>query len=328
MSYRSLSKIQRSVCFAVGLLAIAAGAATAVAADRCEGQTFAVTNAPGGLSPYIRLQADRVSGAFLLDYGSTRSSLSTEAFRTGAITGTGNHDIRSFSLPTFARGRFQLAQYGLVREPPGGQLGIVGTDFLSKLTADFVFSAGGGDVVLGLASCDPLLLRRRGMVAISQAGFFSSNVDRVRRDLPNVPVLRVRLGHVEVWAQVDTGYDDAAFPPSIDINEALYRRIADDVGLAKIGAVTVTTCRGTATRDVYESHGMQAAIVTDDGALLRELRDVRLVRKAAAGCGGIAGLSEPAAQLGVSVLRQLGSVVFDPNSERVWVPAGPERSGE
>lgn len=319
--------LNRCALFLAGLLVVASSAAEARATERCAGQTFPLLTAPGGLSPYIALEADGVSGAFQLDYGSTRSSLSRTAFG-GQAADISDHDIQSFSLPTFARGRFQLARYGLLREPAGGQVGIVGTDFLSKLTADFSFDDGGGDVVLGFAACDPQVMSRRGMVSISQSGFFSSRAGQVRTDMPNVPVLPLRIGAVAVWGQVDTGYDDAAFPPSIDINEALYRRlIAEGVSLASIGHVTVTTCHGRQEREIFDAPGGAVAIVRDDGSVIQKINKVRFVRKGAGGCGGIGDMSVPAAQLGVSVLRQLGSVVFDPKAELVWLPDRGRRGG-
>lgn len=235
-----------------------------------------------------------------------------------------NHDasIADFSLPTFRTGRFDLAEYALIRQPPGGQLGIVGTDFLSLLTADFSFDRTGGDVVLSAESCDSAILRSRGMVAISQAGFFSSDINRVSRDLPNVPMLPLRIGGVSTWAQVDTGYDDTAFALSVDINEALFEELQSaGVALVRVGEVGVTTCAGDEVRDVYEAPGV-IAVVDGSGASLRQLNHVKLVRKRTRSCGGIASMPRPAAQIGATALRQFGSIVFDPKAERVWILPG------
>jgi hypothetical protein len=62
-----------------------------------------------------------------------------------------------------------------------------------------------------------------------------------------------------------------------------------------------------------------AAITSRDGAEILTLHGATVVRKPANPCGGIAGMSEPAAQLGVSILGMLGAIVFDPMSDTVWI---------
>jgi hypothetical protein len=59
-----------------------------------------------------------------------------------------------------------------------------------------------------------------------------------------------------------------------------------------------------------------------------------LIVKPANACGGIADLSEPAAQLGASFLSLFGAVIFDPKTTTVWLggargnPAGAGESGD
>jgi len=59
----------------------------------CGGRPYARVSVPNGASPYVELTADGVTGPFLLDYGATRSSLSSASFsgpdgstRTAAIS--------------------------------------------------------------------------------------------------------------------------------------------------------------------------------------------------------------------------------------------------
>jgi hypothetical protein len=146
--------------------------------SRCEGQRYDVMTVPGGRSPYIKLEADGRRGSFLLDYGTTQSSLSQNAFQKPS-SGDGKFLLNNFSLPTFKSGSFDVRVYRLTVPPPGGQLGIIGTDFLSLLTADFSFHDGTYDVVLGGKSCDRDLLRKRGMIPVRQTGFFSSDPGHV-----------------------------------------------------------------------------------------------------------------------------------------------------
>src|SRR5450631_3659491 len=46
----------------------------------CGGSRYALGAVENGAAPYIRLSADGLEGAFLIDYGATRSSLSAAAF--------------------------------------------------------------------------------------------------------------------------------------------------------------------------------------------------------------------------------------------------------
>ncbi len=287
---------------------------------RCEGQSFDLLTAQGGFAPYIVLTADGRTGPFLLDYGATASSLSSDVFRPQ--TAGMKVIVNSFSLPSFPGGQFNSEQYLIAEMPRGGQLGIIGTDFLSLLSADFRFRAGAGDVVLGTKPCDAPALRARGLIAVHQSGFFSSDPSRIKAGRGNIPVLFVSIGPVSAWAQIDTGYDDRSFPPSIDVNEALYRQLSERVALERVGEIGVATCEGVETREVYRT-GSAIAISSDSGDKIADLVNVSLIRKPANACGGIANLSEPAAQLGVSIVARLGSVVFDPRSETVWVAPAP-----
>lgn len=309
-------------CVILGLLfglVLAAFVATAAqAGPRCAGESYDILTADGGYAPFVTLTAGGRTGAFQLDYGSTGSSLAQDKFRDLATAGA---SVVDFSLPTFATGRFALVRHGVLRASRGGQAGMVGTDFLSLLTADFVFGADrNATVVLGGRPCQTDILRRRGLVGVRQDGHFSSDAARVRRDRPNVPVVPLRLGDVIVRAQLDTGYEDRVFPPSADINEALYQRLIDGgMLLRRVATLRVATCAGEEQREVYRADDLAAAIIGDDGAVLQPLADLALVRKRRGPCGGIGNMAEPAAQLGASVLWQIGEIVFDPKADMVWL---------
>lgn len=255
----------------------------------------------------MRLEADGMSGPFLLDYGATRSSLAAVD-----VAGDGVR-IASLSLPGFGEGQSEVP----ARPDNGERLGVAGTDFLSRLTADFDFRDGGGDVVFSDRPCDRAALVRRGMIAISQNGFFSSEFSRVRAGMPNVPIVWLRIGTVAAWAQIDTGYDDSVLPPSVDVNDRLYEKlVAAGVAMKTSNSIDVRTCAGVETRAVYRVDDV--AIVAAGGDIER-LEGVSLLRKPRSACGGIAMMDEPAAQIGISALRQLGGIVFDPKSEMVWI---------
>lgn len=288
----------------------------AKAEPRCPGDRLPLLTGDTHNTPFVTLNAQNTSGAFLLDYGTTASSLSARAFPN---TAPQQIQAQQFSLPSFTAGRFRLQEYS---EPPTRQLGIVGTDFLSLLTADFSFHDP-ADVVLSSAPCDRATLKARNLVALRQAGHFSYDADRIRPDRPNVPVMPLRIGPITVTAQIDTGYDDRVLPPSIDINEPLFQALEAQGALRPAGTISVITCAGHETRQVYIAPDSSIAVTDDIGRSLHPLSNVKLIRKHAGPCGGIATHRQPSAQLGMSVLRQLGTVVFDPKSELVWIPAAP-----
>lgn len=290
-----------------------------VADNVCSGQRFAIETVSGGTAPYIQLTANARKGPFLLDYGATQSTLSADAFSSSSGSGQASGQMTtSFSLPTFPTGQFRLARYFASQAPGGGQLGVVGTDFLSLLTAAFSFSPQGGSVVLDGKPCDAGRLRAKGMVPIRQTGFFSAQPGRLDRSRPNVPVIYLRIGGITTWAQIDTGYDDLQMQPSIDINETLYQKLlASNVPLRQKGNVGVSTCSGLESRSAYLASHVE--IVSETGALIRDLGTVTLVRKPLSPCGGIGNLVEPAAQIAASVVARLGEVVIDPFTETVWV---------
>jgi hypothetical protein len=312
------------------LLCIAIGSTlsmSAVAADplhdrggaRCPGERLDIKTISGGTSPYVELHAGRRTGSFLLDYGTTQSSLARDFVRRDASSAS-DSVVENFSLPTFASGQFLLSDYGRLDQPPGGQLGTVGTDFLSLLTADFSFRGGRGDVILSAQSCDPNMLRARGMVPVRQRGFLSSDLKTVDSAMPNVPVLFLKIGGISTFAQIDTGYDDRAFPPSIDINDALYEKlVASGVALTSRGEASIATCRGIATNNVFATPTV-ISLQTDEGRNIRPLVGAVLIRKKANGCGGIADMRSPAAQLGMSIISGFGAIVIDPRAGIVWIP--------
>ncbi|WP_372646812.1 hypothetical protein [Hyphomicrobium sp.] len=290
---------------------------------RCSGKRFEVTAVSGGTSPYVELSVGRRKGFFLLDYGTTESSLAGDFYQAG---GSDSADIRieKISLPSFSSGRFRISKYGLAATPPGGQLGIIGTDFLSLLTADFSFRHDRRDVALSALPCDREVLRARGLVPVRQKGFFSGDLRKVDVVMPNVPVLFVNIGGVFSAAQIDTGYDDRVMPPSIDINDALYGElVAAGIALRRKGTSSLVTCHGVVTNDVYAVVHAEISLRTEDDREIRPLAGAALIRKKANGCGGIADMASPMAQLGMSVVAGLGSVVFDPARELVWVGGRP-----
>ncbi len=288
----------------------------------CGGTRYELGGLRNSPTPAIALTVAGVSGPFLLDYGATLSSLSADAFSGPA----GSVKTAAMSLPSFEQGDFELASYAQPLQGAKQRLGIIGTDFLSLLSAQFT----GNAVHLGAQACNPRALSARGLVPVAQTGFFSSDVSKVGSGRPNVPVVFLRLGDVHAWGQIDTGYADSVYPYSVDINEALYDRlVAGGVKMARTADIGVWTCEGQESRRAYVAEGSALALENERGERIVETGRFHLIVKPPNGCGGIAAMATPAAQLGASFLKLFGTIVFDPKNETVWFDGeagrGPSR---
>ncbi len=292
-----------------------AGPWTSDGASACPGAPFRLIHARGGKAPYIQLTADGRRGNFLLDFGATQSSISSTAFpgKRGAIR------ISRFDLPTSPAGVFQLDDYGSVSAPSGGRLGIVGTDFLAKMSAHLSYGKLADILRLGAGPCDGIELKRLGFRAFPQTGAYSHDVTRLSG--PNVPVLPIAIGGIEVKAQIDSGYDDSVTPHSIDINEALLARLqVAGIDLVPAPGMRIATCSGVETRQVYTVPETALQLgVSANAPPIKTVKRFRLLVKPKNGCGGIAEMREPAAQLGASFLRTLSPLVIDGKAETVWL---------
>jgi hypothetical protein len=154
----------------------------------CGGIRYELVRVGNGASPYVELSADGVSGHFLLDFGATTSSLSARVFATS----TESVKNVKLSLPGFNHGLFELKRYDL---PVDVQLGVIGTDFLSRLSVQITDNA----VFLGEQPCQKATMRSHGFVPIDQERFFSSDPSAIDARLPNVPIIFC------VWVRLDFG---------------------------------------------------------------------------------------------------------------------------
>jgi hypothetical protein len=278
----------------------------------CGGRPYARISVPDGASPYVELTADGVTGPFLLDYGATRSSLSAASF-SGP---DGSIRTAAISLPGIEKADFHLARYYLLLQPGNGQLGVIGDDLLSQFTVHLTDNKA----FLSAETCRPEELIARGLTPVSQSGFFSSEPSKGGAGLPNVPVVFLRLGNIRVWAQIDTGYEDFVYSRSIDINQALFDRlVGSGAKLDRVNDIGIWTCDGREHRPVYRIQDRPLRIENEQGKRIVETEAFHLIVKAPNSCGGIADMSEPAAQLGASFLGLFGEVIFDPRNATVWL---------
>ncbi len=303
----------------VGLLVLAlALVALAVIAARprepqalCQGLRHRLTSVAGGAAPYVRLEAGGRSGDFLIDYGATQSSLSARAFAApeGAVK---NADV---SLPGVRGAPFVLRAYDMPLAPSGGQLGVIGTDLLSRLSVQITK----GVAFVGDAPCAADALIAKGLAPISQRGFFGADPTLNDDHHPNVPVVFINIGGARAFAQVDTGYDDVLYTHSVDINRPMFDRLVESgVALNAVANIDVATCSRRESRTVYRAD-RPLAIETDQGAPIASIDSFYLILKGANGCGGIGAMTAPATQLGASFLKDFANIVFDPKHQIVWL---------
>ena len=297
------------VMFLCALAARAAEAQGAGSAALCGGERYELGGGRGGEPPALTLTVDGVRGEFLIDYGATQSSLSASAFG-GAYGPTRKATLPLGGLPEQT---FDLRSYG----PQSTRAGILGADVLSRLTVEF----SEGAAFVGAQSCEAQTLGAAGFTAIAETGFFSADPAKIDPSRADVPVVHLRLGDVRTWAQIDTGYADTRYPHSVDINQPLYDRlVASGVALERVGDVGVRTCKDAIEkRSVYAAKGMAILIENERGAPILRTENFSLIVKGANDCGGIGGMSEPAAQLGASFLDLFGTTIFDPKAGTVWV---------
>ncbi len=278
----------------------------------CGGRSYPLGAVAGGAAPYVRLSADGVSGEFLLDYGATRSSLSAAAF-AGPEGSTRNAALSLAGVPAAP---FVLRAYDMPLAPSGGQLGVIGTDILSRLAVQLSKRAA----FVGAAPCQTDALRAKGLVPISQSGFFGADPTLNDGHHPNVPVVFVSVGGVRAPAQIDTGYDDVVYTHSVDINQPLFDRLTRAARRSPMSPTSMSQ-PARAPRTEASTGSQIARLRSKPTRARRSIRidSFHLILKRANGCGGIAAMTTPAAQLGASFLEVFRTVVFDPGGQTVWL---------
>lgn len=283
------------------------------------------------------------TGAFLIDFGSTASWVDLTAFTGNPQQSCSNGRCTFADFDYFGSwGQVSLYQSDFSSwVGPPRQAGIIGTDFLSvhPTTLDYR-----GRRVLSSASafCTPTELQTAGFVSLSSTGFYASSFSSLRAlstvvtgassglTVPNVPTVRIRVGGIEALAQLDTGFDDAVVPHSVNINvpylNAINAQAPGTLVRASSLDLTLSTCVGvnepvTAWR---LAAGKQLVFVATDGSAVRAEPNAVLFAKntpaAAQTCGGIGTWSVPAAQISGSYFVGAQTVIFDPLASTVWVP--------
>ena len=280
-------------------------------------------------------------GLFLLDLATTRSVIDLSAFEPRPAASGCNPDLL-FQNCSFAEFDFfgpwgsvtlttqNLAGLGGVREA-----GIIGTDFMSQMVLTFDYESG--EIARSFALCDDTLLSDAGFRAVSTEGFYASDYARLRPladviddanaglSVPNVPTAVMSIGGVSLFVQLDTGFDDSLVPRSLNVNEAFFEALQGAVpgALTRDASsdLTLTTCAGVA--ELVEAWRVSEPLRIETSAAPISLDNVVLFVKrtppAARVCGGIGTWDAPAGQLAASLHAELGALIVDPYSSRVWM---------
>jgi hypothetical protein len=289
------------------------------------------------------------SKPFLLDFATTASYIDLSAFTTPPPASgcnaqqTGQQCMFAGFLFFGNWGQVTLitTNFGEGTKGPGG---IIGTDFLSvhRYALDYV----GAQIFEGsdTSFCTDSELTGAGFAPLSTAGFFESNLGLLAPlssvdssgqrgfSVPDVPTVGVGVGGVRGLAQLDTGFDDAAVHHSVNVNEAYFSAVqaAAPNALVRLPQydLTLSTCAGVSEPvSAYGfGPGSSFTFISDDSSIVRSFSDAVIFVKhtpmAALMCGGIGTWTVPAAQVGSSFFPDVGALVFDPISARVWMPRG------
>jgi hypothetical protein len=304
-------------------------------------------------SPFVDVPIGSYSGEFVLDFGSTYSSIDLSTFPSPGPMTTGCdpsdlgvvctvEDFSFFSPP----GDVSLTTEEYC-ESGGGvvQAGILGTDFLSE----HIITLGYADKIVyaspSSSFCSDAALTAAGFVALSTAGFYENdlsllepftNVDSMASSgtsVPNVPTVSVSVAGASALAQLDTGFDDDVTPFSVNINPAFLAAIQAANASAVVRDASLDGSLTTCVEGVDETveayrlgSGTTFDFVAQGGTVARSYSSsvlfVKHTPSAAESCGGIGTWTVPAAQVAASYYNDMKALAFDPYGARVWIPKG------
>jgi hypothetical protein len=316
------SAVTNRLFAAVLLLALSVVTTTAAKAENsiCGGKRIPIDTSVLS-EPFANLALGGNKGNFLIDTGATQSQV--DRHRYGVPEGS-KISLSGLPLPLVQGGMFVAADLRPFAAPRGEELGVVGTDFLSLLSIEFHYEQPQPFAALGRKACDRTTLRRAGFIAVGLPGYYEANLSGLKRGMPNVPVISLRIGQVTFPAQVDTGYGDNNPRGVVQVNAALMRTLRAKGVLAHSvpGPVVTVDCSGTYNYERWQIEYEELSIVTPGGNVIASYPPPLLEVKTDARCGGISAFAEAFAQIGASWLSRWGKSVFDGLNSAVWIPKG------
>ncbi|MCB1172679.1 MAG: hypothetical protein KDK39_03895 [Leptospiraceae bacterium] len=303
---------------------------TTLEARPCRSFGRAQTLHRSSLMPYARVQLQQFSGNFLIDFGTTRSTIDLAGFQSGRpVPLPGSPDQYSGFQFFGPWQKVTLLARDHSRVQGIRQAGILGTDILSTAIYTLDYSRGRIYQADPQGFCTPAQLVDAGFAAVSTAGSYTRYPERLQGLFRvNIPAIPVQIGGISAPAQIDSGYDDRLFRYALNINQAWYTAL-QRAGIQLIENPAADLRLSTCVVGVRENikaytlpSGSFFAIEALDGRLLMRNTTVHVFLKQtppeAARCGGIGTWQFPAGQLGASILMAAQKVILDPFQSRVW----------
>ena len=331
--------LPRLLAISIAFLAWTVGAAPAFARPPCQEMRSRILTTGLASTPYIVLTAGGRTGPWLVDFGSTITSLYSEAWKDAGPAAP--ERTFAFGFPGVGTAPLQLpmSDGGRFRLGVGSPLGRLGTDILKDTTTEFHFeNASDPYVVFRDPSCERDPDENGTEKRFGQTNFFGAHPETQASGRPNVPVVFLELEErstdrarpflsapkhsPRTFAQLDTGYADTYWPYSVDINEAYLAQLKQAVpSLTLAGLVSIGGCgQEDSLREVYLAPGWRLTLVPDNSQKPIPFDSFALIVKPSrTQCGGIGLMREPAAQLGASFLRAFGTTRIEPGREALWV---------
>ena len=294
--------------------------------------------------PYTPVRVQGRTGFFVVDLGADGSAISPGTFLPGPgaapqpMAGSGDRFEGVEFFGPWGPLRLNVQNHSTIRGAIP-QAGLIGTDLLAGHIVTLDYASGllhRSDVG---RFCSEVALRQAGFSSLSSRDYYGTLGAPLRcpaaprgSGCPNIPTIPVRIGRSLAVAQIDTGYDDGRFAPSVNINRAWLAELnAAGVNPQRWpeADLSLSTCAGVAEPVLAYRlpQGQALELVGSHGGAVRRLEGVTLFLKdtpaPARRCGGIGTWQQPAAQLGASVVND-GTLVVDPFRQRVWF-RGPGR---
>jgi len=315
----------------------------------CLGKSIEIN--PNVTLPFIELSFDvegelkNQHGWFMVDTGNNGSTLDRALAKDPhdptkknykALNFFNSKKIVPFSWTTYPAFNINLKQTG-----------VIGTNVLSQNVYSIDFKEHKLRESSFDHTCSDQELINAGFVALSTKGYFSSDTKSQKLfpeshikplqkntnnlSVPNIPTIPIKIGEVEAVAQIDSGFDDQVHPFSVNINKALLHLVNSKkerlVRITEIPVMRLLTCgKGIYTTiTAYrlkegETFQWTAANHLAARSYSKAIFFLKDEAPEALICGGIGTWDIPAAQIGVSFLKDMGIIIFNANTQTVWVP--------
>jgi hypothetical protein len=292
-------------------------------------------------------------GPFVVDFGSTGSTIDLKAFDGGTpqpvscggdasapgafCTFNGFDFFGDWGSVALVTGDYSVL-FGSVR-----QAGILATDFLSKNPVSLDFTKKQIWRSDPAKFCTDAQLLGSGFRPLPAGGFYATDTSKLRPlsevlnnpdatagyVVPNVPTVPITIAGSSALAQLDTGYEDRLSRRSLNVNDALLALLNQQGMLTRDPTkdLFVTTCVAGYSEKLLAytiPPGQTLHFIGEGGAVVRtEAVEAVYSKKSSPmtfACGGISTWTVPAAQVGASFFIDAQALIVDPATSRVWVP--------